>query len=96
MEYNRERVIVGDIAPMVAIDLDAIPVNINYQESKERDRILRSQPDYLILQENNDLARLREKMPNYFYDVQLLEKYTILNNYKNDDVTYFYMINIPE
>jgi hypothetical protein len=88
------KVIAGDIAPLVATELQMKAVSIVFQPEKERARFLSQRPSFLVLQDNKYLLRLQEKMPEYLYDITLLKTYHIFKNYKTDEDTYFYRINV--
>ena len=71
-------------------------VNLNFRKNTEKQRILHNEPDLLILQDNNELRRLHAKLPIYMDDIELIRTYKIFNNYKTNDNTYLYRINISK
>jgi hypothetical protein len=86
-------ILLGDIAPLVSVELKTKAVNINFKKETEDIRILKYRPNLLVLQENRELNRLSRKMPQYFQNIELLKSYKIFNNYRNNDATYFYRID---
>lgn len=86
-------VLLGDIAPLISVELQTKAVNIIFRKDMEHKRILKYRPGLLILQENSELDRLCEKLPEYFDEIELIRRYKIFNNYRNDDDTYFYRID---
>ena len=95
LQVNEEKdcVLLGDIAPLVSVELRTKAVNIIFRDESEPDRILHNRPNFLVLQEKEELQRLSDKMPFYFSDVELVKRYRIFDNYRNDDYTYLYAIN---
>lgn len=90
---EKQRVIAGDIAPLVATELNVKAVNILFRKEMERIRFLQQRPRFLMLQDKNELDRLRQKLQDYLADVELIKSYTIFDNYVTNDDTYFYKIN---
>ena len=90
---EKEQVLAGDIAPLVATELNIKAVNIIFREETEQVRFLNQRPRFLILQDKNEMNRLQQKMPDYLNRVQLLKTYRIFENYVKNDDTYFYKIN---
>ncbi len=86
-------IILGDIAPLISVELQTKAVNIIFRKDSEHKRILRNRPGLLVLQENSELDRLCKKLPEYFDEIELIRRYKIFNNYRNDDDTYFYRID---
>ncbi len=86
-------VLVGDIAPFLSVELHTKAVNIILKSDTEERRILDNRPNFLVLQEQKELQRLSEKLPQYFKEVELIKTYKIFNNYRNNDDTYLYHIN---
>jgi len=89
---GRPKVLAGDIAPFVATELKVKAVNIIFRPEAERQRFLRIRPNYLVLQDSRELKRLKQKMPVYLADIQLLKTYSVFNNYINDQDIHFYRI----
>ncbi len=92
-ENEGENVLLGDIASLVAVDLHIKAVNINFRSDTESQRIIRSRPNFLILQDKKELQRLVRKLPDYLNHVELIKTYKILDNYVTNDGTYFYRIH---
>lgn len=93
-QYGAEpKILAGDIAPLVAAELKIKAVNIIFRPETERSRFVQQHPTFLLLQDNEQLIRLTQKMPDYLADVCLLKSYRIFNNYVNHDDSYFYRIN---
>jgi len=90
---DETKILAGDITPLVAAELKIKAVNIIFRSETERDRFLKQRPNFLVLQDKKHLIRLKQKMPVYLANVQLLKSYRIFDNYKNNDNTYFYKIN---
>lgn len=93
-EQSDNNILFGDVAALVSSELKMKAVNINFRSDTESVRILNNKPNFLILQEKDELPRLTEKLPGYLQDVELLKTYKIFNNYRNNDDTYFYKIDI--
>ena len=91
-EKSDVNVLLGDIAPLVSIELKTKAVNIIFRSDGEDKRILNKRPNLIVLQDNKQLERLNKKLPNYFRNVELIKSYEIFNNYQNNDDTYFYRI----
>ena len=89
-------VLAGDIAPLVATELQVKAVNVIFRAETERNRFLSQRPTFLVLQDKKHLVRLQRKMPKYLWDVQLLKSYRIFDNYTHHDDTYFYRINAAQ
>lgn len=90
---EQEHILLGDIAPLVSIELQTRALSIIFKGDTELKRIISHCPNFLILQDNHELKRLTQMLPTYFNNVELLSQYEIFNNYLNDDNTYFYRIN---
>jgi hypothetical protein len=91
-EFDNE-ILLGDIAPLISVELQTKAVNIIFRKDMEHKRILKNRPGLLVLQENEELDRLNKKLPEYFDEIELIRRYKIFNNYRNDDYTYFYRID---
>ncbi|MBN1153492.1 glycosyltransferase family 39 protein [candidate division KSB1 bacterium] len=90
---KEEHILLGDIAPLVSIELQTRALSIIFKGDTELERIISHCPNYLVLQDNDELKRLSKMLPTYFDRVELLSRYQIFNNYLNDDDTYFYRID---
>lgn len=88
-------VIAGDIAPFVATELQLKAINIIFRAETERERFLEHRPQFLILQDRNQLDSLHQKMPNFLGDVHLIKSYSILNNYVLHEDACLFKINVP-
>ena len=94
-QYPEEpKILVGDIAPLVATELKIKAVNIIFRPETEKNRFVQQRPTFLILQDRIQLDRLKQKMPDYLYDVHLLKSYRIFDNYVYNDNTHLFKIEI--
>jgi len=91
-EEADSNIILGDIAPLISIELKTKAVNIIYRSESENQRILNLRPNLLVLQDNKQLDRLNKQLPYYFKKIKLIKTYQIFHNYRNNDDTYFYRI----
>ncbi|MBD3291091.1 hypothetical protein GF337_19945, partial [candidate division KSB1 bacterium] len=65
-------IVLGDIAPLISVELRTKAVNIIFKKDTEHKRILKNRPGLLVLQENSELDRLYKKLPDYFDEIELI------------------------
>lgn len=92
-EEGKNIVLAGDSAPLFAFEVGVPSINVMHREDRLPELVNRVQPAFLLLEDPNELTRLRKLMPNYWQNVTVLKRYRILNNYKHGNDAVLFRIN---
>ncbi|MBN2356327.1 glycosyltransferase family 39 protein, partial [candidate division KSB1 bacterium] len=87
-----DAVIVGDSAPLMAIEAAVPAIDIMYRQETLPIIVNRLKPNYLFLEDIRELGRLQSQVPGYFDRVEELARFPLIHNYAHGTDAVLYQI----
>jgi len=90
--HREQIVLAGDSAMLLSFELRVPTVDIMFRQDKLPEVIERRRPNYLFLEDPEELSRLQKQMPDYWQNLTVLGRYRLMNNYKHGHDAVLYRV----
>jgi hypothetical protein len=85
-------VLAGDSAMLLSFELRVPTVDIIFRQDKLPEVIERWRPNYLFLEDPDELLRLQQQMPEYWQHLTVVGQFRLMNNYRHGQDAVLYRV----
>jgi len=90
--HREQIVLAGDSAMLLSFELRVPTVDVIFRQEKLPEVVERWRPNYLFLEDPEELSRLKMQMPDYWQHLTELGRYRLMNNYRHGQDAVLYRV----